>query len=143
MADERTHATARDEKFDERWKSMLTNQGVRIGLLKTTTAAKKRNTDLAFLMVADPAEMDGPVATWYKSQCDLILNELTPEEPATPTPSRRLLLHRLHRHQALRTLLCRLQRVRRRLAQPHVHPPELWPYDAATGGGGGCHRHRG
>ncbi|KAK1610866.1 hypothetical protein QYE76_034539 [Lolium multiflorum] len=49
LADLMSHADGRNDKFDGRWREMLANQGARIALLKTT-AAKKRNTDLAFLM---------------------------------------------------------------------------------------------
>lgn len=87
MADARMHAVARDEKFDERWKSMLKNQGVRIDLLKTTTAAKKRNTDLAFLMAANPEAMDDKVKAWYTAQRDIILNQLAEDEPAPASPA--------------------------------------------------------
>jgi hypothetical protein len=45
----------RDNKYDARWKEMLANQGVRIALLKTTSAAKNRNTDLAFLIGGNDA----------------------------------------------------------------------------------------
>jgi hypothetical protein len=38
------------KKFDASWKTMLKNQSVRIDLLNTTTTAKNRNTDWAFLM---------------------------------------------------------------------------------------------
>jgi hypothetical protein len=49
-ADAMVHAAGRDNKYDVRWKEMLANQGVRIALLKATSTAKKRNTDLAFLI---------------------------------------------------------------------------------------------
>jgi hypothetical protein len=48
-ADARAHATGRDNKYDARWKEMLANQGVQIALLKASSAAKKRNTDLGTL----------------------------------------------------------------------------------------------
>jgi hypothetical protein len=37
---------------------MLANQGTRIALLQTTSAAKKRNTDLAFLIGGNDTAMD-------------------------------------------------------------------------------------
>jgi hypothetical protein len=56
---------------------MLKNQSVQIYLLKTTTTAKKRNTDWAFLMVANPEAMDEKVHAWYAAHRDIILNQLT------------------------------------------------------------------
>jgi hypothetical protein len=56
--DARAHAAGRDNKYDARWKEMLANQGVRIALLKATSAAKKRNTDLEFLIGGNDAAMD-------------------------------------------------------------------------------------
>jgi hypothetical protein len=57
-ADARVHAAGRDTKYGARWKEMLANQGARIALLKTTSAAKKRNTDFAFLIDDNNAAMD-------------------------------------------------------------------------------------
>jgi hypothetical protein len=57
-ADVRAHAAGRDNKYDARWKEMLANQGIRIALLKATSMAKKRNTDLAFLIGGNYAAMD-------------------------------------------------------------------------------------
>jgi hypothetical protein len=54
----RAHAAGRDNKYDARWKEMLANQGIRIALLKATSMAKKRNTDLAFLIGGNYAAMD-------------------------------------------------------------------------------------
>jgi uncharacterized protein YfiM (DUF2279 family) len=64
-ADARAHAAGRDDKHDVRWKAMLANQGVRIALLKETSAAKKRNTDLAFLIGSNDTNMDDETRAWY------------------------------------------------------------------------------
>jgi hypothetical protein len=64
-ADARAHAARRDTKYDARWKEMLANQGARIALLKTTSAAKKRNTDLTFLIGGNDAAMDEKTRAWY------------------------------------------------------------------------------
>jgi hypothetical protein len=61
----RAHATGRDNKYDARWKEMLANQGVWIALLKATSAAKNRNTDLAFLIGGNDAAMDEETRVWY------------------------------------------------------------------------------
>ncbi|KAK1697414.1 hypothetical protein QYE76_014111 [Lolium multiflorum] len=63
LADLRSHADGRNDKF--RWREMLANQDVRIAV-KTTAAAKKRNTDLAFLMGGGDMElMDEETRNWY------------------------------------------------------------------------------
>ncbi|XP_071674409.1 uncharacterized protein [Lolium perenne] len=67
-ADLRTHADGRNDKFDGRWREMLANQGVRIALLKTTAAAKKRNTDLAFLMGGNTDLMDEETRNCHSGQ---------------------------------------------------------------------------
>ena len=65
---------------------MMEKQDVKIELLTTKVAAKKRNTDLAFLMSADPATiMDDKVKAWYMSQRELILNEIPAPIPTPPT----------------------------------------------------------
>jgi hypothetical protein len=57
-ANARAHNAGRDTKYDARWKEMLANQGTRIALLQTTSAAKKRNVDLAFLIGGNDGAMD-------------------------------------------------------------------------------------
>ncbi|XP_051196945.1 uncharacterized protein [Lolium perenne] len=86
-ADLRSHADGRNDKFDGRWREMLANQGVRIALLKTTVAAKKRNTDLAFLMGGGDMElMDEETRNWYQGHRNDILRA-TPSSPPAPTSS--------------------------------------------------------
>jgi hypothetical protein len=86
-ADARTHAAGRDDKFDGRWREMLANQGVRIALLKTTAAAKKRNTDLAFLMGGGNMElMDEETRNWYQGHRSDILRA-TPASPSSSPPA--------------------------------------------------------
>lgn len=92
MADAKTHALLRDEKFDVRWKEMLANQGVRIALLKTTAAAKKRNTDLAFLMGGNTEMMDADTKAWYDGHREDILRpapstDSAPSASSTASPS--------------------------------------------------------
>jgi hypothetical protein len=72
-ADARTHVAGRDNKYDARWKEMLANQGVRISLLKATSTAKKRNTDLAFLIGGNDAAMDEEARAWYEAHRQDIL----------------------------------------------------------------------
>jgi hypothetical protein len=81
-ADARAHATGRDDKHDVRWKAMLANQGIRIALLKETSAAKKRNTDLAFLIGGNDANMDEETRAWYDAHRQEILRP-----PSAPSSS--------------------------------------------------------
>nr|XP_051190020.1 uncharacterized protein LOC127303315 [Lolium perenne] len=84
LADLMSHADGRNDKFDGRWREMLANQGARIALLKTTAAAKKRNTDLAFLMGGGDMElMDEETRNWYKGHRSDILRA----PPACPSSS--------------------------------------------------------
>nr|XP_051221484.1 uncharacterized protein LOC127339705 [Lolium perenne] len=84
-ADLRTHADGRNDKFDGRWREMLANQGVRIALLKTTTAAKKRNTNLAFLMGGGNMELMGE-ETRNCSTADSDASPHPAQEPPPPVP---------------------------------------------------------
>jgi hypothetical protein len=63
---------------------MLANQGVRIALLKTTSTAKKRNTDLAFLIGDNDAAMDEETRLWYDVHRQDILQ---PPPTASSSPS--------------------------------------------------------
>jgi hypothetical protein len=82
-ADARAHAVGRDNKYDARWKEMLMNQGIRIALLKATSAVKKRNTDLAFLIGGNDAVMDEQTRAWYDAHRQDILRPST----ASSSPS--------------------------------------------------------
>jgi hypothetical protein len=83
-ADARAHAAARDNKYDTWWKEMLANQGVRIALLKATSAAKKRNTDLVFLIGGNDAAMGEETRAWYDAHRQDILR---PPSTASSSPS--------------------------------------------------------
>jgi hypothetical protein len=87
--DARAHAAGRDEKYDVRWKEMLANQGVRIVLLKATSAAKKRNTDLAFLISGNECQMDEETRAWYDAHHQEILRPPSTASsfPSTSTPA--------------------------------------------------------
>jgi hypothetical protein len=83
-ADARAHAAGRDNKYDTRWKEMLANQGVWIALLKATSAAKKRNTNLAFLIGGNDAAIDEETRAWYDAHRQDILR---PPSTASSSPS--------------------------------------------------------
>jgi hypothetical protein len=83
-ADARAHNAGRDTKYDARWKQMLANQGTRIALLQTTSTAKKRNTDLAFLIGGNDTAMDKETGAWYDAYRQAILH---PPSSASSSPS--------------------------------------------------------
>jgi hypothetical protein len=62
---------------------MLANQGTWIALLQTTSAAKKRNTDLAFLIDGNDAAMDEATRAWYDAHRQAILH---PPSTASSSP---------------------------------------------------------
>jgi hypothetical protein len=68
---------------------MLANQGVRIALLKATSAAKKRNTELAFLIGGNDDKMDEKMMTWYDAHRQDILwpPSTASSSPSTSTPN--------------------------------------------------------
>jgi hypothetical protein len=72
-----------------RWKEMLANQGVRIALLKETSAAKKGNTDLAFLIGGNGGKMDLETRAWYDAHRQDILQppSTASSSPSTSTPA--------------------------------------------------------
>jgi hypothetical protein len=83
-ADARAHNAGRDTKYDAHWKQKLANQGTRIALLQTTFAAKKRNTDLAFLIGGNDTTMDKETRAWYDAHRQAILH---PPSTASSSPS--------------------------------------------------------
>jgi hypothetical protein len=85
-ADARAHNAGRDTKYDAHWKEMLANQGARITLLKTTSAAKKRNIDLAFLIGGNDAAMDEETRAWYDAHLQAILRPPS-TAASSPTPA--------------------------------------------------------
>jgi hypothetical protein len=77
------HNTGRDTKYGARWKEMLANQGAQIALLKTTSMAKKRNTDLAFLIGGNDTPMDEEMRACYDAHRQAILR---PPSTASSSP---------------------------------------------------------
>jgi hypothetical protein len=63
---------------------MLANQDTRIALLQTTSATKKRNTDLAFLIGGNDTAMDEETRAWYDAHRQAILRPLS---TASSSPS--------------------------------------------------------
>jgi hypothetical protein len=66
---------------------MLANQGTRIALLQTTSAAKKRNTDLAFLIGGNDTAMDEETRAWYDAHRQAILHPPSSSPSTTSTPA--------------------------------------------------------
>ncbi|CAM0958615.1 unnamed protein product [Alopecurus aequalis] len=85
IADAQTQAGKREAIATQRWAELMANSQVKIDLLRTGTAAKKRNNDLAFLTGGDPAAMTPEVRARFLAQCDLILSDISPA--AAPTTS--------------------------------------------------------
>nr|XP_020174565.1 uncharacterized protein LOC109760142 [Aegilops tauschii subsp. strangulata] len=89
LADAQARAVLREEKTEARWSALMSSNAVKLDLLRTNVAAKKRNTDLAFLLGgADMLQStDEAVKAWYLVERDLILNQLPSTTPPTPTPT--------------------------------------------------------
>jgi uncharacterized protein YaaQ len=98
-ADARAHAAGRDDKYDVRWKEMLTNQDFRITLLKATSVAKKRNTNLALLIGGNDDKMDKETRAWYDAHRQDILRppSTASSSPSTSTPPLRHRRPTMHR----------------------------------------------
>nr|XP_020184953.1 uncharacterized protein LOC109770635 [Aegilops tauschii subsp. strangulata] len=89
LADAQARAVLREEKTDMRWSALMSSSAAKLDLLRTNVAAKKRNTDLAFLLGrADMLQSnDEAFKAWYLAERGLILNQLPSRTPPTPTPT--------------------------------------------------------
>nr|XP_020181785.1 MARCKS-related protein 1-A-like [Aegilops tauschii subsp. strangulata] len=90
ITDAKNNTAKREEKSDARWPALMTKQDVKLDFLRTNVAAKKRNTNLAFLTAADMSTMDEQVKAWYLAERGLILNQMpgpAATAASTPTPS--------------------------------------------------------
>ena len=90
LADAQARAVLREEKTEARWSALMSSSTVKLDLLRTNVAAKKRNTDLAFLLGgADMLQStDEAVKAWYRAYVGLILDQLpSTAMPTSTTPS--------------------------------------------------------
>ncbi|XBH56632.1 hypothetical protein VPH35_078415 [Triticum aestivum] len=89
LADAQARAVLHEEKTEAQWSALMTSNAVKLDLLRTNVAAKKSNTDLAFLLGgADMFQSnDEAVKAWYLVERGLILNQLPSTAPPTPTPT--------------------------------------------------------
>ena len=87
LADAQARAALREEKTEARWSALMSTSAVKLDLLRTNVAAKKRNTDLAFLLGgADMLQStDEAVKAWYRAHVGLILDQLPSAPPPMPT----------------------------------------------------------
>ncbi|KAK1619027.1 hypothetical protein QYE76_024544 [Lolium multiflorum] len=83
LADLRSHADGRHDKFDGRWREMLANQGARIAL-EDDGGGEEEEYDLAFPMGGGDMEaMDEETRNWYRAHRSDILRA----PPASPSSS--------------------------------------------------------
>ena len=88
LADAQARAVLHEEKTAARWSALMSSSAVKLDLLQSNVAAKKRNTDLAFLLGgADMLQSnDEAVKAWYLAERGLILNQLPSTMPTPPPP---------------------------------------------------------
>ncbi|KAF7094485.1 hypothetical protein CFC21_096790 [Triticum aestivum] len=89
LADAQARAVLREKKTEARWSSLMKNSAIKLDLLRTNVAAKKRNTDMAFLMgEADMLQSnDEQLKAWYMVERGLILNQMQMATPTTQAPA--------------------------------------------------------
>ncbi|KAE8812290.1 putative methionyl-tRNA synthetase [Hordeum vulgare] len=74
ITDAKSSPAKRKEKYEARWSALMTKQDLKLDLLTSNVATKKRNTDPTFLMGAYMSTMDEEVKAWYLVEHGLILN---------------------------------------------------------------------
>ena len=89
MSNAQARAALREEKTEARWSALMTNNTVKLDLLRTNVAVKKRNTDMAFLMGgADMLQSDDEeLGAWYMAERGLIMNQMRTATPTTQAPA--------------------------------------------------------
>jgi len=89
IADAATNSAIREEASRARWAELLGKQEAKLDLLRNTAAAKKRNTDLAFLSTMatmDLGSVDAQMRAWLVSERDKILPQMAPPVVTLPVP---------------------------------------------------------